>query len=155
MEQKELLDFFEKEFLKIKADLGFKAGLDEIDKIFFVKDMILKEGFVSEMLSRQICTRITETLMQWNSYVYNLIFPNPGDMILGSESKAISQEDKNELWKLMRKSMELVSRNSIIGLSKDKKIEAKFIDDSLDFWNMKFNPKVIEIVKKINSEWGK
>ena len=155
MEQKELLDFFEKEFLKIKADLGFKAGLDEIDKIFFVKDMILKEGFVSEMLSRQICNRITETLMQWNSYVYNLIFPNPGDMILGSESKAISQEDKNELWKLMRKSMELVSRNSIIGLSKDKKIEAKFIDDSLDFWNMKFNPKVIEIVKKINSEWGK
>ena len=155
MEQKELLDFFEKEFLKIKADLGFKAGLDEIDKIFFVKVMILKEGFVSEMLSRQICNRITETLMQWNSYVYNLIFPNPGDMILGSESKAISQEDKNELWKLMRKSMELVSRNSIIGLSKDKKIEAKFIDDSLDFWNMKFNPKVIEIVKKINSEWGK
>lgn len=155
MEQKELLEFFEKEFLKIKADFGFKAGLDEIDKIFFVKDLILKEGFVSESLSRQICSRISETLMQWNSYVYNLIFPNPGDMILGSESKAISQEDKNELWKLMRKSMELVSRNSIIGLSKDKKMEAEFIDDALDFWNIKFNSKVIEIVKKINSEWGK
>ncbi len=155
MSKHELLEEFEKSFEKMQKELGFKSSFQDIEKIFFVKDAILKDGFVSDALSRQICSRISENLMNWNSYMYNLIFPNPSDMIMNSESKSLSQQERNDLWRLIRKAMELASRNTLVGLSKDKKREAEFIDDSVKFWNADFNPKMQEFLTKINSDWNK
>ena len=56
--------------------------------------------------------------------------------------------------KLMTKAMALVSTNTLIGLTKDKKAEAKFIDDSVKFWNNDFGLKVEKIMAKVNNEWA-
>ena len=51
--------------------------------------------------------------------------------------------------------MTLVSTNSIIGLTKDKKLEAKFIDNAIKFWKEPFLPELTKIMKKINYGWRK
>ncbi len=155
MDKLKLLNELEEKFKKMKLDLKFKSSLEELDKIFFVKDSILKDGFVSDKLSRQICYRIMETYLGWNDYLHSLIMPNPQNILNLSESKIFSQEEKNEIVELMKKIMEINSKNGLIGLNGDKKMESEFIDNSVSFWEKEFKDKLIKIMKKINVEWGK
>jgi len=154
-EQIELLEDLEKNFLAMQKELKFKTNFEKIDEIFFIKDMVLKEGFVSERLSRRICHRIVETFMDWNGYLHSLVMPNPQNMLNLMESKLFNQEEKKDIMELMKKIMEISSRNSVIALKKDKHGEAKFIDDAVSFWNNTFQNKLDKIMTKINLEWSK
>ena len=154
MENEKLIQEFEKRFDLAKKELKFKSDLEDINKIFYIKDYILKEGFVGKIVTRQICYRIIETFMGWNEYLHGLIMPNPQNMINLSESKVLSQEDKREATELIKKGMELISRNNLIGLTKDLKSEAKIIDDAVRLWEDEFKSSLIKIMKKINEEWG-
>ena len=150
----ELVQELENAFEKIKKELGFRSTLEDLDKVFYIKDFVLKDGFVSESFSRQLCHRIVGLFMDWNDYLHSLIIPNPQNLLNMSESKILSQEEKKEIIELMKKVMELSSRNGLIGLNKDKKAESEFIDYSLRFWNDEFKPRITKIIKKINKEWN-
>lgn len=154
-EKTETLQELEREFKKMKSDLGFKSSMEELDKIFFVKDLVLKDGFVSERFSRRLCHRIVETYMDWNGYLHSIVMPNPQSMLNLMESKLFSQEEKKDIMEMMKKIMELSSRNSVIALTFDKKKEAKFIDDAVSFWENEFREKLEKIMVKVNSEWDK
>lgn len=151
----ELIDDFEERFKKVKQELKFKATLEEIERIFYLKDLILKEDFVSENLSRQICYRITEFYLSWSEYLHSLIMPNPQNLLNLSESKIFNAEEKRDIMEVMKKIMELNSRNILISLTHDRAEEAKFIDDSVSSWKNEVGPKIISFIKKINSEWAK
>ena len=155
MSNQEILGELEEKFKLLKKELGFKASLDELDEAFFVRDAVLSARFVSEKLSRQLGSRIIETYMVWTNYLHSLIMPNPGHMLNMNESKMFSEEEKRALLKVISQVMELTSRNNLIGLTKDKKEEAKFIDGALNFWAKSFKPEMIKTVKKINENWGK
>jgi len=71
MNNKEILNELEKKFEELKKELGFKSELQDIDEIFYIKDAILKDGFVSENIDRQICSRIIETYMGWTNYLHS------------------------------------------------------------------------------------
>ena len=149
-----LLKELEEKFQEMKKELGLKISLEEIDKIFFIKDSVLNDGFVSERLSRQICSRISHTYGSWVNYLNGLLMPNPGYMPLQIESKPFSsKEEREKVWELIRKAMELMSRNSLIGLIKDKKQEAKFIEDSVNFWNKEIKDELIRIMTKTHEQW--
>lgn len=149
----ELLQKLEEKFKEIKKELGFKSSLEDLDKIFFIKDYILGVKYVSEALSRQICRRISETYYSWVEHLHGLIFPNPGNLLAMTESRAFSDEEKKEISRLISKTMALVSKNSLIGLTKDKKQEAKFIDNAVEFWDKEFKPKLVVMLKKISQKW--
>ena len=153
MEQTELLTNLDEKFAKLKKDFGLKVNLDEMDRSFFVRDFVLKEGYVSESFSRQLCRIMAETLMNWNEYLHSLIMPNPQNLLNMGESKIFGKDEKEEIMDLMKKIMELGSRNSLIMLGESKQEEAKFMDDAIVFWKDEFRPKIIKIVKKINKEW--
>ena len=61
MVSNELQKEFDQEFAKMKQELGFKSSFEELEKIFFLRDFIQKEGFISTSLSRMMCHRITST----------------------------------------------------------------------------------------------
>ena len=153
MVNNELLKEFEEKFNLLKNELKFKASLDDLDKIFFLRDLISKEGYVSDYLSRMICNRIADTFMSWNNYLHGLIMPNTGYMISMTESQMLDDKDREEVIQVMNAIMAFVSKNSLIGLTKDKAEESRFIDDDVKLWN-KFNPKFLEIMKKINKSWN-
>ncbi|MBS1266754.1 MAG: hypothetical protein MAG795_00723 [Candidatus Woesearchaeota archaeon] len=153
MTNSKLLDEFEQEFDKMKKELGFKSSFQDLEKIFFLKDFIQNEGYVSTNLSRMICHRISKTFNSWTSYLHGLVIPNPNSMMSVKESKIFEDEEKQKIINLLNDIMELVSRNTLIGLTKDKKLEAQFIDDAVDLWNNKLDPKFVKIVKKVNTSW--
>ncbi len=153
MEKAQLLDELKERFAIMKAELGFKSSLEDLNNIFFLDDFVIKTEFVSNRLSRQICSRIVETYMNWNNYLHSLIIANPQNMINVTESKVFNDEERVEIRKLMTKAMALVSTNTLVGLTKDRKAESKFIDDSVSFWVSEFGVKVEEIMRKVNDGW--
>ena len=148
----ELLDEFEKEFEKAKKELKFKATLEELDDTYFLKDFISKEGFVSNRLSRQICRRIVDLYMSWAQYFHGLLMPNPNSIVNMAESNAIDDEDKEEITKLLDKLMLAANENNLIGLTKDKKAEAEFIDNSISLWK-EIKPVFEKVTKKVKGKW--
>jgi hypothetical protein len=155
MEEEKLLKELERNFEKMKSNLKMKSGFEDIDKIFYIKDEVLKDSFVSEDLARQILHKIVETYMSWNEYLHSLVMPNPQNLLNISESKIFDQEERKEILELIKKAMEISSRSSLITLTRDKEAEGKLMDHSVKYWNEEFKPKLVKIMKKINEEWNK
>ena len=142
-------------FEQAKQELGFKSSFEEIDEIFFIKNAVLDVDFVADRFSRQLCSRIVETYMNWNNYLHSLVMPNPQSMINMHESKMFSEaEMRKKIMDLITKAMALVSTNTKIGLTRDKKDEAGFIDEAVRFWNEDFKPEIVKIIEKVNSDWN-
>jgi len=150
----ELIKQFESKFAELKKDLKFKTSLQDLEEIFFLKDFILKEGFVSPQLSRQIARRIVDTYMNWYGYLHGIIMPNPGSLPSIGESQIFNEEEKHHFMQLMSLMIAISSNNALTGLTKDKKEEAKFFDDSVSLFKTKISPTLISVMKKVNEHWN-
>jgi len=153
MSHVELLAHFEKQFSDLKKEMKISSSLEELDEIFYLRDMILKEGFVSNKLSRMLCSRIVNTYMSWSNYLHGLVMPNPNYMVNMAESQMFTDDDRQEIINLMNQILALVSLNSVLTLENDTRAESKFIDESVKFWKKTFQPKVMVFMKKVNKEW--
>jgi hypothetical protein len=149
----EILNELKEKFAKMKADVGFKASFEELDEIFFLKDAVLGAGFVSETLSRQVCARIAEDYNLWMNYLHGVIFTNPGNLIAMTESKILGEAGRKSASGLLSKMASLISTNMLIGVTKDKKMEAEFIDGSVEFWNKTFKPEITRLLEQLNKGW--
>ena len=97
-----------------------------------------------------LCGRMKETFDSWVRQMHEWIMPNPSSMISVSESQAFRDEEKENINMMMKKFMAFSSENIIIGVGKDKKREAEFIDNGLQLWNE--NKKdLISYTEKVNS----
>lgn len=153
MEQDKLLKHLEERFQELRKEQKIKTSLEELDEIFFIKDFISKDGFVSDRLTRQICHRIVETYMGWNEFLHGLIMPDPHNILNIGESKIFDQEERKRIFDLMKGIMEKSSTNSLILLKRNKQEEGKFIDEAVKYWKESFLPGIINIMEKINKEW--
>jgi len=154
-EKEALLKEIKTAFEAAKSELGFKSSFDEINDIFYINDSILNSGFVSEKFSRQICGRIVDTYMSWLNYLQGLIFPNAGSIVSLSESKLIDEKDKKEISKMISEIMSIITTNSVVVITKDKNLEANFIDEAVSYWKKSFRPRVTGIIHKVNEGWKK
>lgn len=153
-EKEELAGELREKFDEVKKEAGFGAEFKELDEAFFVTDHIMHEGYVSEEFSRQMCSRIRDTLNVWVNYFHSLLMPNPQHLINMTEAKLFKEDDRKKIWNLLKGALALSSSNTLAGLAKDKKLEAEFIDDSLKFWNEEYKPGIVEIMKKANKGWS-
>lgn len=145
-----ILEELEKAYEKYGQERNVTISLDELDSIFFIRDYIQKEKYVSTNLGRAICYRITETYYSWINFIHRLIMPNPNSLLDLKESKLF--EDKEELIAILNKMVELTSRNSLIGIKKDIEGEKKFIEDALSLWKS-ISPILIKNLTEINAMW--
>jgi len=153
MNKQELLFQFEQEFESVRKKLQLTNTLEEYDQVFFFRDLILKEGYVSNSLSRILARRIVDTYSSWISHLHSLVFPNHANIFNLKESGFFTETEKEDIFKLLTQIMTFVSTNSVIGLSKDTKKEAEFFQNSLIFWNKTFLPVMLEVSKKISRGW--
>lgn len=145
-----ILEQLETEYKKYAEARGLSISLDELDSIFFIRDHVQKEGYVSTALGRMLSHRISETYYGWIQFLHRLIMPNGGSLIDIKESKLF--EDKDAIIALFNKLVELVSRNTLIGLNKDTEMEAQFITDAVEFWKTS-TPELLKHVTAINTMW--
>jgi len=154
-DKKQILKELEHDFAKLKEEIGFNATLEDLDKVFWIKDSILSTEFISEDLSRQICSKISETFHNWINYLNNLVLPNPGFMPSQTESKLFSsKEDKELIWDLIQGAMKFVSKNSLDVVIRDKNLQKELIDGSLNYWASEFSPKAQKIMQRIHDSWN-
>ncbi|MCK9597224.1 hypothetical protein M0R19_08635 [Candidatus Pacearchaeota archaeon] len=153
--KEEILEELHKQFDKAQKELGFKSSFDELEEIFFIEDMALKQWYVSNQFSRQLCGRIVEMYNSWLVYLHALIMPPQGNIICMMESRVLNDNEKKEINEIIKKIVAITSTNTLLALAKNKKDEGKFVDDSVNTWNKELKPKITLIVEKINSEWKK
>lgn len=153
--KKDLLKELEEKFEDMKKDLNMSINLEDLDIVFSIKNGILAEGFVSDNLSRQICSKISETFYNWIGYLNNLILPNPGSMVSQTESKLFnSKEDKEMIWSLTEEAMKYVSKNSLDVIKKDKLLQKDLMEGALMFWKNEFSIKAGLIMERIHNSWN-
>ncbi len=156
MDKKHLIKEMEEEFEKAKKELNFNTTFEEFNSEFKLQDSVLSVEFVSQNFSRQLCSRILDNYLHWNSYLNGLLMPTQGYLASQTEANLFNEkEDKELVWKLIKKIMALSSEHSVIGLTKDKGREAKFIDDAFVYWKEVFSPSIVKILEKVNEGWAK
>ena len=156
IDKKHLLKEMHEAFDSSKKELGFETSFEDLDGAFFISDYVLSSEFVSETFSRQLCSRIVETLQGWMGYLESLLIPNPQSFVSQTESKLFQDENyKKKIWNAIKEVRNLSSMNSLAGLKKDKVIEKEFIDSAFVFWRETYSPLLVEILEKINEAWKK
>ncbi len=154
IDKKVLLKEIQVEFEKLKKEIGVKVTLEELDKLFLVKDYILSFGFVPEDFSYQVRARISSFYSSWSNYLQGILFPNPSSLLAMSESKIFSDDEKREISRIISKLMAVASLNSFLNVSKDKKLEKEFFEKSIKTWTF-VHQNLHEIMKKVSENWDK
>lgn len=156
IDKKELIKEVEKEFNRAKEDLGFNATLEELDDAFKIFDGVVSSEFVSTSFSRQLCARILDNFMGWHNYLNGILVPNSGFLASQTEANLFNnKEDREMIWGMIKKTMEYSTTHSLIGLTKNKELEAKFIDETLAYWKGHFSPSLKMILLRANEAWKK
>ncbi|MEK6858756.1 MAG: hypothetical protein AABX53_02490 [Nanoarchaeota archaeon] len=141
-------------YASLQRSSGVRASLDELDVAFYVRDAILSAGYVSSLPSQQLCARIADVFMNWNSYLHGLVMPDPHFLVQMNESKFIDSEGKKAILALIARSMVFVSRNTLFHARADLREEARFIDESLAFWKNDYQPTLISILETLRARWS-
>jgi hypothetical protein len=151
----ELVKRFEREFEKLKKELGFRPSLEQLDDIFYFRDFIQKEGYIGTKLSRMLSGRIVSTYGMWEGYLHSLLMPNPNNMPNIEESKLMDEAERKEILKQMTKLRAFVTKNAVIGLTDDRKAEAEFFNEAVELWDKEFKAYLTKLMKKVNEGWVK
>ena len=49
--------------------------------------------------------------------------------------------------------MTFIKKNQIAGITKDKQMEAEFVDEGLNFWKNELKDKITTYLLKVNKTW--
>lgn len=145
---------FEKTFEKSKKEIGFKPSLNEIDAVFYIRDFINKEGYISTEPFKQVCRRIIDVYSMWLQYMHGLIMPNPGNVINMTEAQLYSEEEKEKIGKMIDKIMVLTTSYNSLMLEMNNKSAKAFIEDACSYWKNELSLELKKMLKKSNEGWN-
>jgi len=151
-EKKEILEELESEFRKAKQKYKIKTELEELDKLFGIKDKILRDGFVSAHLIRRIAYAEVELFMSWFNEFNSWLFPTGFDFVHGTEIKKFDEKDKKNISELFGMTARVNRKISVLGEHDDAE-NAKLIDELVDTAKKEFWPKLNPILKKAQKIW--
>ncbi len=155
MEQEILLKELKHTFNELKKNLKFESDFEQIDRVFFVEDLILSRRYISSDFSRQLRSGMSDIFYSWVNYLQGLLLPSPSNITQMTESKIFSKEERNTISEIIKKFLTLTSTNNFILLTREKREEAEFIDTAVKTWENYFKPELTKIMKRINDEWEK
>lgn len=130
-----LLAELDEKYEQIKADLGLKVSLDEIDRIFGIRDLVLANGFVSTSLSWFITLRMRDAFESWSSSIHRWLKPVPGSIPSALETESLDEHDKDELYKIMMMFLSHITEYNFIFFLRDPKLEKRYIENSVRLWH--------------------
>ena len=90
MEQEILLKELKHTFNELKKNLKFESDFEQIDRVFFVEDLILSRRYISSDFSRQLRSGMSDIFYSWVNYLQGLLLPSPSNITQMTESKIFS-----------------------------------------------------------------
>lgn len=154
-EREQFLVDLESSYSELRKKYEVKTTLNELDKLFQIKDSFLKLSFIPGNLSFFVRSRIQEFYSSWIGYLQNLLFPSTSSLISMSEGKLFNEGEKKEIGKIVGNMMAIISKNSILTLEPNIKEEGEFIDSAVKLWKSSLSPKILTLMKKVNDNWKK
>jgi hypothetical protein len=146
MEQDQILDRFKKEFEQFKQQYGLTLTYEQLEKELYMTDVIWDRKYVPRDISASIRGRIVDMLNSWYGYFHGLMLPNPQSIPMHMEAQFFDDATKTQVQSLMHKTMYYMKQSSVVGLSRNKEDEAKYIQDVFGFWEQELKPKLIELL---------
>ncbi|MFP4656121.1 MAG: hypothetical protein ACLFNK_00910 [Candidatus Woesearchaeota archaeon] len=151
-DKEKLMEELEEEFNRVKDELGFETSLDELDKSFFIRDMVLAYGFVPPSFISTISHRIKDRFYQHVSQIHRMLVPSPYSMMESAEHDMLSDDEKKELDILMKRYLQKTVECGLVLMKDDKDGQAKFIDGSFSLYKETL-PIMIRYQEKTNELW--
>lgn len=145
-----LLEELKKSFAAWRAKAKFHASFEELDEVFFLQDYILGAGFVSPRVNRMVCARMRDTVNSWIQKIHSWLVPSPYSLIDTSEHQLFSEEEQEELKRILHDFMAVVTLSVEVGLTKEK--EAAYVDTTLATWR-KHRPQLARFVTRVRAFW--
>jgi|TARA_Y100000310_G_C20659652_1_gene803996 hypothetical protein len=153
IEKEKLLNELKNSFNKLKDEFGFNSEYNDVEESGDIEDLVLSEGFVSTKLLRKLTNRISEKFYSWIGVLHSLVMPPPSDMISTSEHKKLNDEEKKELFEIIKKIMYFVRKSKRIAFEMNNVEEAKFLDELVNYDKNMFSPKMAKYHKKLEDAW--
>jgi hypothetical protein len=153
-EKEELAKELAEKFEDFQKKSGFRATFDEVNRFFYLEDLIFSAGYVSERFSRQMINRMIDTFGSWMNEIHGWLFPAPQDLLHQTEGRKLTPEDTAKLKKLMGHVMYFVRKNKRLSFSDaEPKEEGEFVDEMVDFKNNEFKPTILYFNDKFEKAW--
>lgn len=146
MKQDKIAQKLNESFAQYKEKVQLKISFEELEQMLFLKDLMFERGYVPEDLGVTIRGRAMDLYNSWYGYMHGIFFPNPQSIPMQMEMQFFSDEYKQELNKLMHKTMHYLKWSYLLGLKQDKQEEARFIEETYDFWIKTLKPKMASMM---------
>lgn len=154
MDKEKVIKEFRSDFKELQSKFGFSVSFDELESEFFLTDMVLEDGFVRENLILQITSRIVGYFRNWSGYLNGMLVPANVDYIGQTESKLFNnEEDRKEMWSIVKICMRFSSMYSFMFLSRDEKMQARFVDEAFNSWVNDIRPYMAKVMGRVYSAW--
>jgi len=150
--KKELFVELDEKFSETKEKLGFKASLDDIDGVYFVRDMILDCGYVSDDFARQMCGRMVSTYYSWVGQFQAWLTPGMGSVINHNEVKSLDEADIESVKALTHRAMYFFRADKVTGVNHDWKKMGELVDEMVD-GQKDFFEKLAVLLDKVAIGW--
>lgn len=146
-------DKVEKLYSKLKAKHKSLPDFRKLDSDFeltSIKDENVNERYFSRVVRR----RVYEKMYYFNSALVSIIQPQAPSIVLAHESKFLTNEDREEIFKVIRKLTKSERKHILLEIEYDEDKDVEFIRESFDLW-LEVRPVITRILNLMKTSWDK
>jgi hypothetical protein len=151
-ESKEAIEHFKAEYSKIKHK-GFPA-LDDFNGEFDVFEHIGRDKLFPQSVLRYCRWAMLQSTGSWMMYLHGFILPNPQQAPSMEEYNFVSDDERNQIIKIINWHMYRTRDANLLQLNEDDKQTAVFVTEFFHEW-IAHKQKVQQILEKSKVEWKK
>lgn len=130
-------------------------AIGELDRELEIIDIVSERREIPQNLVIVIRRRLTELVYSWINFMHSLIVPNPQSIIANKDAEALSEKEKDHIYKTMAVLTKITRESTSFEAEKGRtKEEAKFITENFNKY-MEVKKELAEINSKIVSLWEK
>ena len=142
----------EKEYDNLAKKYLNLPNYQNIDKEFEIELNIGEKVIPKKFTLRAIANTTSNYMHFFIDYLHNLIYPNPGSLIIMEESKIFTNEEKKEIESILKKILFLTRKNLEIVLLKSEKEDADFIAFAFKEWKL-IKRQILPLIQKAKDHW--
>ena len=139
-----------KEIEKQYNELKKKHNLPEFKEIDF--EFEISDLEETTFLLRNIIRRIAEKLDFYSTMLEEVLQPDTSNLYAMHETKYLNEDDKNSMYELYTKLMNLNRQSIEVSLERNERNEADFINNVFAEWK-KLKEELLKFVRKMRASW--
>jgi hypothetical protein len=155
MDKEKLLSELREEFDRVKASSGFVASFDDFERYCSLTSSVLNDGYIGPKFLLGLSRSLKNCYYNYVGELHSLFMPPQGNLIVQTESTALSEDDRELIKCLINQAMMYHRSFNLLELSSfnDPKAFGSFIDELMS--NLpSFLGHVHSLLVKAEGKWS-